>query len=226
MLSVIPDSEETMVKHWSVKRMAVVAVVAAVVLGGGALAYGAAMPARSSVDGQLAAALAVDPGTDPGGQASTNADARQAARQAVQDCRQQHAADRAGLRQCLLAVKQQFAAQLKDRGAGRLVGGLGPKAGVGRVVHGDLVVRTKDGSFETVTVDRGKVQAVDGDRLTIVRPDGPTVTVTLDANTKYRGISGKQDLAKDTAVGVASRDGKALMVAVPKPDAAGGKKAP
>src|SRR4051812_48214319 len=204
-----------MVKKWSMKRLAATAVVAVVVLGGGALAYGAAMPARSSVDAQLSAALAADPGTDPGAgsQPSSAADARQAARQAVQACRQQHAGDRAALRQCLLDVKQQFAGQLRDRaGVGARLGVKG--AGVGPVVHGDLVVRAKDGTFQTVTVDRGKVQSVDGDTLTIVRPDGPTVVVTLDASTKYRGISGKQDLAKDAAVGVASRDGKALMVAV------------
>src|SRR4051794_1589012 len=172
----------------SLKRFAVGAVIAVVVWGGGALAYGAVRPARWSVDAHLPAALAADPGTDPGAQGTAPSKAeRRAAR----------------------------------RGA---KAGLGAGLRLGAVAHGDLIVRTKDGTFQSVTIDRGKVQSVEGDKLTIVRPDGPTVVVTVDANTKYRGVSGPQELTKDARVGVASRDGKALLVRVPKPAAPGAKK--
>src|SRR3954453_22238471 len=176
-------------KMSSLKRFAVGAVMAAVVLGGGALAYGAVMPARSSVDAQLSAALAADPGTDPGAQGTAPSQADRRA----------------------------------DRRAARRGGkaGLGAGLRLGAVAHGDIIVRTKDGTFQSVAIDRGKVQSVDGDKLTIVRPDGPTVVVTVDASTKYRGISGLQELTKDARVGVASRDGKALLVRVPKAAAPG-----
>jgi hypothetical protein len=172
----------------SLKRFAVGAVIAAVVLGGGALAYGAVLPARSSVDAQLSAALAADPGSDPGAQGTAPSQA--------------------------------------DRRAARRGGkaGLGAGLRLGAVAHGDLIVRTKDGTFQSVTIDRGKVQSVEGDKLTIVRPDGPTVVVTVDANTKYRGVSGPQELTEDTRVGVASRDGKALLVRVSKAAPPGAKK--
>src|SRR4051794_3157732 len=103
-------------KMSSLKRLAVGTVIAAVVLGGSALAYGAVMPSRPSMNAQLSAALAADPGTDPGAQGTAPSKA-----------------DRRGARR-------------------------GVKGRLGAVVHGDLIVRAKDGTFQSVTIDRGKVQ--------------------------------------------------------------------
>src|SRR5437763_15869093 len=58
------------------------------------------------------------------------------------------------------AVKQAAA-----RGAGK--GHRGPLRALRRAVHADAVVPTKDGKFVTVTLDRGIVQSVDGDQLTL-----------------------------------------------------------
>src|SRR5207248_2933369 len=63
--------------------------------------------------------------------------------------------------------------------------GNGPGPGVlGRVVHGDLIVRGKDGTFESVTYDRGKQDSHKGNTLTITRPDDKKVSVELTGDTK------------------------------------------
>jgi hypothetical protein len=81
-----------------------------------------------------------------------------------------------------------------------------------RTVHGDLTVRTKDG-FEQITVDRGKLTSVEGSTLTVTRPDGPVVTVTVNDQTRYRGIDSKDDLQTGKPVVVVSKDGTAKGVA-------------
>ena len=60
----------------------------------------------------------------------------------------------------------------------------------GRVIHGDLVVKGQDGKFENVTYDRGTLDGVSGDTLTLTRPDGKKVSVKLTSDTKFRGVSG------------------------------------
>jgi len=54
-----------------------------------------------------------------------------------------------------------------------------------RVVHGDMKVRVPDG-FALVTVDNGKVTAVDHDakKITVERADGESVTATATDETK------------------------------------------
>lgn len=59
-----------------------------------------------------------------------------------------------------------------------------------RAVHAELTVPTKDG-FKTVTIDRGTLTAVDGNRLSINESTkkltgGRTVTVTVPAGAKVR----------------------------------------
>jgi hypothetical protein len=88
-----------------------------------------------------------------------------------------------------------------------------PGALLGRVVHGDLVVRGQDGKFENVTYDRGTLDGVDGDTLTITRPDGKKVSVNLTSDTKYRGVANAGELKTGKQTIVTSRDGKALTVA-------------
>ena len=83
-----------------------------------------------------------------------------------------------------------------------------------RIVHGDLVVRTKDG-FKDVTVDRGKLASVDGSTVTVDRADtGAAVTVTVTSTTRFRGVTGADQLVvgKPTIV-VAAKDGSAVLIA-------------
>jgi hypothetical protein len=80
-----------------------------------------------------------------------------------------------------------------------------------RVVHGDLIVRGKDG-FQNVTYDRGKEDGVSGGTLTITRPDGKKVDVKLTSDTKYKGVKDASQLQAGKPTFVVSRDGNALVV--------------
>jgi len=93
----------------------------------------------------------------------------------------------------------------KHRGGGRM-------APLGRAVHGDLIVRNRDGEFVPVTFDRGTLESVGSDELTVARPDGKKVTVKLDAETGYRGVESKDQLRAGEGVVVVSEDGTATMV--------------
>ena len=78
--------------------------------------------------------------------------------------------------------------------------------------HGDLSVRTKDG-FRTVTFDRGKVTAASDTSVTVLRPDGVSVTKTIDASTKFKGISSASDIKTGKGAIVVSDGDTALAVA-------------
>ena len=80
-----------------------------------------------------------------------------------------------------------------------------------RVVHGDLIVRGKDG-FQNVTYDRGTEDGVSNNTLTITRPDGKQVSVKLTSDTKYRGVKDASELQAGKQTLVLSKDGNALMV--------------
>ncbi|MEY2566533.1 MAG: hypothetical protein QOE35_1062 [Actinomycetota bacterium] len=95
--------------------------------------------------------------------------------------------------------------------ANRPEGGRGVEV-LRRTVHGDLVVKQGDG-FETVTFDRGMVTSVDASSLSLHRPDGVDVTVTLNDQTRYVGVSGAGGVQKDKPVTVISKDGTARIVA-------------
>jgi hypothetical protein len=65
----------------------------------------------------------------------------------------------------------------------------GGKAGILKgAIHGDLLVRSKDGSTHTVTFDRGKVSSISASSITIQRPDGVSVTDDLTDQTVFNGI--------------------------------------
>jgi hypothetical protein len=80
-----------------------------------------------------------------------------------------------------------------------------------RAIHGDLVVRGKDG-FQNVTYDRGKEEGVSGDTLTITRPDDKKVSFKLTSDTKYKGVKNASELQAGKPTLVISKDGKALVV--------------
>ncbi|HEY1518684.1 MAG TPA: hypothetical protein VGF91_19805 [Solirubrobacteraceae bacterium] len=67
--------------------------------------------------------------------------------------------------------------------------GAGARALERRAVHADVVVATKSG-FDTVTIDRGFVQSVSGQQLTIregtKKATYKTVTVTIPSSAKVR----------------------------------------
>jgi hypothetical protein len=95
-------------------------------------------------------------------------------------------------------------------------GRMGP---MGRAVHGDLIVRNQDGGYVPVTFDRGALESVGSDQLTIARPDGVKVTVKLDGETRYRGVASKDELRTGEGALVVSEDGVATMVGQ-RPDGA------
>lgn len=105
--------------------------------------------------------------------------------------------------------------------------------GVGHAIHGELIVpvRPAEGAadakptFETVEFDRGKVVRSTDEKLTLERPDGVQVTVTLNDETKFRGASKGSELAPGSPVFVVSKDGVARQVGKPKPRDERGKKA-
>jgi hypothetical protein len=74
----------------------------------------------------------------------------------------------------------------------------GLRRALARAVHGDLIVATKSG-FATVTIDRGFVQSVSGQRLTLREGTKTatygTVTLTLSGSARVRDNGHKATLA-------------------------------
>jgi hypothetical protein len=63
---------------------------------------------------------------------------------------------------------------------------LGHRA-LGRGLHGEFVVKGKDGAYVTVVSVRGEVTAVSATSITIKAEDGFTATYAVTADTKVRG---------------------------------------
>ena len=59
----------------------------------------------------------------------------------------------------------------------------GPLGGEHGVLHGELVVETDEGVYETRQVQRGEVTAVSASSITVVSEDGYSATYTLDDST-------------------------------------------
>ena len=96
----------------------------------------------------------------------------------------------------------------------------GGKAGVLRgAIHGDLLVRDKDGSTHTVNFDRGKVGSISASAITVQRPDGVTVTDDLNDQTAFNGLP-KDQVQSGTPVIVVA-DGHTATHVVTKGAAAG-----
>ena len=91
----------------------------------------------------------------------------------------------------------------------------GGKAGVMKgAIHGDLLVRNRDGSTRTVTFDRGKVTSVSASAITIERPDGVSVTKDVTDQTVFKGTA-RDQLGAGTPVIVVS-EGQAATHVVSK----------
>lgn len=68
-------------------------------------------------------------------------------------------------------------------------------------LHGERVVRDKDGKIITVDVQRGTVTAVSSSSMTVRSSDGTTWTWTLNGDTKVRGADLKQEATSNIKVG-------------------------
>jgi hypothetical protein len=85
---------------------------------------------------------------------------------------------------------------------------------LGRAIHGDVVVRTGEDTFDTLTFDRGEVdESTTAEQLVIDRPDGTTVRVALTRDTKYKGVEGAEGIREGAPAFVVHKDGKARTVA-------------
>jgi hypothetical protein len=82
-----------------------------------------------------------------------------------------------------------------------------------RTDHGTFEVRTKAGQWVTYTFDRGKVTAVNGQTITLARPDGQSTTLTITPETRFRGVATAQDVQTGKGAIVVSKDGNAVVVA-------------
>ena len=97
---------------------------------------------------------------------------------------------------------------VKARHAGGLVGLLR------RSDHGTFEVKNKAGQWVTYTFDRGKVTAVNGQSITLARPDGQSVTLTITPETRFRGVTSAADIKTGRgAIVVSDSAGKALIIA-------------
>ena len=65
------------------------------------------------------------------------------------------------------------------------------RALIGRGMHGEWVVRGKDGKPVTLLTVRGQVTAVSPSGVTVKAEDGFTATFTVNADTKVRGADAK-----------------------------------
>ncbi|MFE9689697.1 hypothetical protein [Micromonospora sp. NPDC005806] len=90
------------------------------------------------------------------------------------------------------------------------------------ILHGEVVVQTKDGGTKTVAVQRGQVTAIDDKSMTVKCTDGFTMTWTFDEKLRVierRTTVQSTDIKVGTTVGVAgAKDGDggvARLVVVP-----------
>ena len=79
--------------------------------------------------------------------------------------------------------------------------------------HGSLDVKGQDGTFSTVTFDRGNVDAASPTSITLTRPDGQHVTKAITADTTYHGIDGAAAIQVGKPALVVSKGDAATVVA-------------
>ena len=82
-----------------------------------------------------------------------------------------------------------------------------------RAVHGDLVVRGKGDTYVPITFDRGKVTAASATSISLERPDGVAVTVSIGSSTTFRGIDSATGLRVGDPAVVTSAGNVATVIA-------------
>jgi hypothetical protein len=70
----------------------------------------------------------------------------------------------------------------------------------GGALHGEFVIKNKDGKFVTMLSQRGEVTAVDSDSITLKSEDGFTKTYTINGDTRIRSDREKAKIG-DVKVG-------------------------
>jgi hypothetical protein len=86
------------------------------------------------------------------------------------------------------------------------------RAGPRRAIHGDLIVRGKDG-FQNVTFDKGEVTAHSDTSITVKRADGVEVTKAVNGETKFKGIASAGEITDGDPALVISKGDAASVVA-------------
>lgn len=198
------------------KRNAALLIVGALLVGGafGAWARGTGSPSSFNADLAVAQAATTDPSTTP-------AD-RQALRDQIRKCLEdRRAARQSGSSSTTTPSDSCQALRAKARSLGvRRVRAGRARALIGRADHGTLDIKNDSGQFVTYTFDKGTVAAATtADQVVIDRPDGKSVTVKIDANTKFRGISSATEIKEGKNALVVSKDGKATLIAQRDPAA-------
>ena len=79
-----------------------------------------------------------------------------------------------------------------------------------RAVHGDLIVRGKDG-FENVAFDRGEVVRHSATSVTLERGDGVEVTKAINGDTRFKGIASADEIVEGPALVVSKGDAAGLV---------------
>jgi hypothetical protein len=87
----------------------------------------------------------------------------------------------------------------------------GRRALLGRTDHATIEVR-RHGHWVTIELDRGLVQKASSSAVTLLRPDGTTVTLAVTPTTKAVGVVAPADLAVGKRATVVSVGGAALRV--------------
>jgi hypothetical protein len=91
---------------------------------------------------------------------------------------------------------------------------------VRHTVHAQLIVDTTKG-FKTIEIDKGKLTSDSSGTITIVRPDGPSVSATVTSSTKFYGLKESQ-LAPGDGVVLVQGSGDAIFVASRAPRSTSG----
>jgi len=95
------------------------------------------------------------------------------------------------------------------------------RALLARTDYATVEVKAK-GSWVTYTVNRGRLTAVSATSVTVLRPDGDSVTVAVTATTKIRGLRGAPSLQTGHNVEVVSGPTGAIVIIQGKVPAAAG----
>lgn len=161
-------------------------LIGAVVVGGGAVAYGQTQPSDPSLGGDSAAGSSAGP------------------RRPARACMKAHR-DNPG------AAPSAECQQLREKFGARRGAGGGEHPLLRKGIHGEILVKDGDG-FSTVIFDRGKVTAASGGSVTLERPDGKSVTVSTDDGTKYRGVDGYSSIRVGEPAFVVTKAGKTILV--------------
>jgi hypothetical protein len=97
----------------------------------------------------------------------------------------------------------------------------GARGLLGRTDHATAEVRVQ-GQWVTYDLDRGTVTSVSPTSLTLLRPDGQSVTFTINSSTRYGRSQSEATIATGRPAAVISKDGAAVRIRQGTADASAG----